>query len=59
MNKQEVIDSMIEMATEMNYPTLNTNNHDWEYYLLAQLYRALDQYAVENNLVVSDADRWF
>lgn len=53
MNKQEVIDSMIRLATEFNHPNL-----DDEYYLLAELYRTLDQYCIDNDMVVCIADRW-
>lgn len=49
ITKQQLTDSMIEFITETN---------DDKYYYLAELYRVLDQYAEENNLIISDADRW-
>jgi len=56
MTKQDLIDSMIRLAMEMNYPTLDDS--DCEYYLLAELYRTLDQYCIDNDKVVCNADRW-
>jgi hypothetical protein len=58
MTKQDLIDSMIELATEMNHPYIDEHGTDWEYYLLAELYRTLDQYCIDNDKVVCVADRW-
>ena len=58
MNKKELIETMINLATEMNYPTTDEYDTDWEYYLLAELYRTMDQYCIENDKVVCIADRW-
>lgn len=49
MTKQQLTEIMIEFIVE--------NGKD-EYYYLAELYQALDQYAEENNLIISQADRW-
>jgi hypothetical protein len=57
MTKQDLIDTMINLATEMNYPTQDSDR-DWEYYMLAELYRTLDQYCIDNDRVVCIADRW-
>jgi len=61
ITKQELIDSMIRLATELNCEKQFSEEFtepDWEYYLIAELYRALDQYAIENNKIICDADRW-
>jgi hypothetical protein len=57
MTKQDLIDTMISLATEMNHPTQD-GDRDWEYYLIAELYRTLDQYCIDNDKVVCIADRW-
>jgi hypothetical protein len=57
MTKADLIDTMINLATEMNYPTID-GDRDWEYYLLAELYRTLDQYCIDNDKVICVADRW-
>jgi hypothetical protein len=62
MTKQEVIDSMIRLATELNrvksFSEEFAHEPDWEYYLIAELYRTLDQYSLDNNIDICDADRW-
>jgi hypothetical protein len=49
MTKQQLTEIMIEFISE---------NGDDEYYHLAELYRALDKYAIDNDIVVCEADRW-
>ena len=62
MNKQDLINSMISLATELNrkkqFSEEFAHEPDWEYYLIAELYRTLDQYCIDNNKVVCVADRW-
>ena len=58
ITKQDLIDTMINLAMEMNHPTTNQYDTDWEYYMLAELYRTMDQYCIENDKVVCAADRW-
>jgi hypothetical protein len=54
ITKQEIIDTMINLSMEFKHP----GDNDDEYYLLAELYRSLDQYCYENNIDICAADRW-
>ena len=62
MNKQLVIDSILRLVMELNrekkFSEEFAHEPDCEYYLLAELYRTLDQYCIDNNRVICKADRW-
>jgi hypothetical protein len=63
MTKQEVIDSMIRLATELNrvksFSEEFGHEPDWEYYLIAELYRTLAEYCYTNKIDILDIDRCF
>lgn len=63
ITKLDLIDSMVRLSTELlrekDFHEQFGDNPNWEYYLLAELYRTLDQYTVENDIQVSDIDRCF